>query len=127
MQQFNYDLWSQNPDKWEVKTRDGCEVTQVTRFNIDSKFPIAGVIDKDLEYFTLAGKFRIDEEDPCDLFMTPKQVQKSGWVALCKSDEIQKGRVAWCSNVYRTKEDIEKNVLMTEVIATIQIHWQEPA
>lgn len=67
-----------------VVTRDGREVTQVTKFVARGEiYPIYAVVDGDVYSYTILGEY--DEERPSsrnDLFMATKTVKKDGWVVI---------------------------------------------
>jgi hypothetical protein len=58
----------------KVVTRNGKEVTQLTKFDVDSNYPLTGIIDNKRETFQLNGMFGDNKESNWDLFMaTEKQ------------------------------------------------------
>ena len=58
----------------KVVTRDGREVTQLTKFDnvTDNEFILVGVLCGSLHVFTIDGRFSAGEARPADLFMAPK-------------------------------------------------------
>lgn len=56
-----------------VVTRNGREVTQITLFDIDGDYPVAGVIDKNRFEFSTNGKYLVGQDTERDLFMAPKK------------------------------------------------------
>lgn len=62
----------------KVVTRDGCEVTQLTRFNC-AGVVLVGVVNGYLQTWYEGGKYSgIDRDSGLDLFMPPKTVKR--WV-----------------------------------------------
>lgn len=80
-----------------VVTRDGREVTQVTKFDlIDDVYMIHAVIYGDLESFTLNGEYSKGKESELDLFMAPKKL--SGFINV----------YADSANIYKTKDEADE-------------------
>lgn len=62
MRPFNLDLWEAGEP---VITRNGQKVEQLTKFDLDDKFILAGVVDDTLKVWSIDGKYH----DPVfDLF-----------------------------------------------------------
>jgi hypothetical protein len=104
-----------------VVTRDGREVTQLTKFDAPNcLFPIAAVVAGELETFSIGGKFRIGGETKHDLFMATKTVKKEGWVNVYKnqSNDIE------CGHVFKNPEEAAKYSNSFR-IATTKIEWEE--
>lgn len=68
----------------KVITRDGQEVTQLTKFDVKGEFVIYGVVNKTMESWTTKGSWN-REGTVCntDLFMAPKKL--SGFVNVYPS------------------------------------------
>lgn len=63
----------------KVVTRDGREVTQLTKFDAkDTTYALIGVVDASLQSWTLEGVFEKGETSNADLFIAPKTVKR--WV-----------------------------------------------
>ena len=106
-----------------VVTRDEKPVTQVTKFNTNSHYPIVAVIDKKLEFFTENGHYHPDgKTNSSDLFMAIEIVKKEGWINLYQSDCETLSAIT--SHCHKTKEEAKKNSL-PNCIATIKIEWEE--
>jgi hypothetical protein len=57
----------------KVVTRDGKEVTQLTKFDVYGNYPLTGIINKQRETFKLDGRFGDNKESNCDLFMAEEK------------------------------------------------------
>jgi len=66
-----------------VCTRDGRDVTQLVKFDIDSDYQIWGVINQFMYGWDLDGKNSNLKDTPTDLFMKPKE--NAIWVNVYKS------------------------------------------
>jgi hypothetical protein len=67
-----------------VCTRDGREVTQLVKFDIND-FPLAGIVCGDFYRWKRSGKAGLYDLHYMDLFMAP--VKKTGWVARYAHDD----------------------------------------
>lgn len=73
-------------DAIRYETCDGREVTQVTVFDISSKYPVHGVVNGKVYTFSTDGKFNNKTILCCDLFIiTEKQIEYPClcWVSDC--------------------------------------------
>jgi hypothetical protein len=62
-----------------VVTRDGRPVTQLTLFEIESNFPLKGVVDRNFSTWTKKGFFHdVKKDHPYNLFMYEEK--KSVWI-----------------------------------------------
>lgn len=107
----------------KVITRDGREVTQLTRFDIYGNYPLIGVINKQKETFQINGKFQDSGESTADLFMAPEKI--SCWVNVYLHKSLA-GHVEKIGiRTYTTKENAlkftEVNSRFYTYIKTIEI------
>jgi hypothetical protein len=65
-----------------VCTRDGNEVTQLVKFDIDSSYNVHGVINRNAECFKIDGRYKDDGLSNKDLFMKP--IENAIWVNVYK-------------------------------------------
>lgn len=105
-----------------VVTRHGQPVTQVTKFDANSGYCIAAVVDGEIETFSLDGKFRIEDTSRYDLFMATKTVKKEGWVVLYKNIDND---VQALPLIYTSKEEARDMIGSNYRIATVKIEWEE--
>jgi len=100
----------------KVVTRDGREVTQLSKFNTYRKLCLYGVVDDEVECWTIEGYYM----DGCntvnmDLFIEGKA--RRAWVNIYGN-----GRDIITSGGYRTREDATRNIREDyEYIKTIEI------
>lgn len=111
----------------KVITRDGRDI-RIICFNMSgSAYPIVALVcnqdgDENLRTFRRDGVYYPGSVNNEDLFMAP--VKKEGWINLYKNTEVDRNFVA--QTIYRTKEDAERNILLTlRHIATVHIEWEE--
>jgi hypothetical protein len=71
----------------KVVTRDGREVTQVTKFDIEKPACVYGVINGHIHTFNEIGRYN-NVESLNDLFMAPKVVKYKRWVVLYPCGEF---------------------------------------
>lgn len=100
----------------KVVTREGREVTQFTKFEIDSKFPLHGVVGSKLYSWMIDGYFK--ENNDCssiDLFLAvePQRI----WSNVYKHEN---GNI-WLGGYYRSLLDAKKSIYSKEYIKTIEI------
>lgn len=57
----------------KVITRDGREVTQLTKFDVCSHYPLTGIISKQRETFKLNGQYGDYKDSNFDLFMATEK------------------------------------------------------
>jgi hypothetical protein len=102
----------------KVVTRDGREVTQLTRFDVYGNYPLIGIINKQRESFQLNGQFGDNKESNWDLFMAPEK--KSIWINVYE-DNLRKqlGIVAHCSLDQAIKHKFTPNGF--DYIKTVEI------
>lgn len=75
---FNLEEALANPNR--VVTRIGGKVTQLTKFDVNDDFCIAGVFEDNIRVFTKEGNFFEDEVSDYDLFLLPQT--KTLWVVV---------------------------------------------
>ena len=98
----------------KVVTRDGREVTQLTKFDVRGDFPLTGIIQNQRESFKLNGKYSDHIESHYDLFMAPQK--QSIWVNVYSSE---KGKL-FCLTYY-SKQEANKSQSSANFIKTIEI------
>jgi hypothetical protein len=103
----------------KVVTRDGREVSELTKFESASYFSLAGVLNGSLQTWTDTGHFDtlLTQESDRDLFLFGGQVRRA-WVNIYGN-----GRdIITSSGGYRTREDAIRNIREDyEYIKTIEI------
>jgi hypothetical protein len=100
----------------KVFTRDGREVTQLTRFETDSHYCLYGVVNGFVKDWTSDGKYRLETpECSKDLFLEVKV--RRAWVNVYGN-----GRDILTSGCYRTKQVALHNIREDyEYIKTVEI------
>jgi hypothetical protein len=81
---FNLQEALANPER--VITRDGREVTQLTKFEADNSHCIYAVIDRILRSFDNSGLYHNGCESKYDLFLLPQT--KIVWVVVVKYGDV---------------------------------------
>jgi hypothetical protein len=101
----------------KVVTRDGHEVTQLTKFeSVNDDYSVLGVLDNNLQAWTRQGKFNTNHgECDADLFIAvePQRV----WVNVLKIN----GHIGLGAIGYTKEEAKMKNIHMDKYIKTIEI------
>jgi hypothetical protein len=102
----------------KVVTRDGHEVTQLTKFeSVNDDYPVLGVLDNNLQAWTRQGKFNTNhEESDADLFLAVEPQRK--WVNLYKDVEGDFCLGQWCHSLEEAKHLIDPSL---NFIKTIEI------
>jgi hypothetical protein len=99
-----------------VITRDGREVTQLTKFETYDKFCLYGVVDDEVECWTIDGQYTDNSSCSMDLFLVGKV--RRAWVNVYKNDNQN----FVLSNTYKTKESaINCRLMHYQYIKTIEI------
>ena len=101
----------------KVVTRDGREVTQLTKFEgIAAGYSLVGVLKKGLNAWTIEGRYSQDSTSNMDLFLEGKV--RRAWVNIYGN-----GRDIITSGGYRTKQDAMNSIITDyyEYIKTIEI------
>ena len=86
--------------------------------------------DKWVGLYDESGATLWSKNEPFIINVPPQMVKKSGWVVLRKNHE---GEIKACRTVSPTKELAEQHAkfvwggLDMNIIATVEIHWEEPA
>lgn len=98
-----------------VITRDGREVTQLVKFDVESKYKLFGVVSKNTCSWILEGKHinYYQQESKYDLFMNPTTVKVEGWINVYVD--------GYHSKFYSSKEIAEKNSIVEKPHKTIFI------
>jgi hypothetical protein len=100
----------------KVVTRDGREVTQLSKFNTYRKLCLYGVVDDEVECWTIDGQYSEQETGNMDLFLEGKV--QSVWVNVYKSDKQN----ILVTGTYKTKESAMNCILTSyQYIKTIEI------
>jgi hypothetical protein len=86
---FNWELYNNNRDKYKVVTRDGDEVTQLTKFLATGLCPLYGVVNCNLKAWYLGGKFQEHDElsHNYDLQLQYEEEVVESWVNLYKTND----------------------------------------
>ena len=101
----------------KVVTREGREVTQLTKFEIDGKFPLHGVVGSRLYSWMIDGYF--NENNDCssiDLFLVVETQRQ--WVNLYKDVKGNFCLGQWCDSLDEAKNLIDPSL---NFIKTIEI------
>ena len=69
----------------KVVTRDGREVTELTKFDIPGPYPVLGVVEGVISNWTIDGSFLPPFEENRDLFLAVEP--QSIWVNVYKSND----------------------------------------
>jgi len=116
---FNWEEYNNNRDKYKVVTRDGDEVTQLTKFEeVSSYSSLIGVKNKLLYSWYDKGQFASGGESNFDLQLQYEEEVVESWVNLYRSIE---GHIV-VSNTYVTKEEAKKQVISNNYIKTINLN-----
>jgi hypothetical protein len=101
----------------KIVTRDGREVTQLTKFEDAEDYPLGAVIEGKIQSWNIDGYYYIEEESDTDLFLAVEM--QSAWVNIYRhSNRID----MLISGTYKTKEVAIKNISEGwEYIKTIEI------
>jgi hypothetical protein len=101
----------------KVLTRDGQEVTQLSKFETDSDYCLYGVVNGVVKDWTIDGKYRLETpECSKDLFIEGKV--QSVWINVYKSDKQN----ILVSGSYKKKETALNCILTSyQYIKTIEI------
>ena len=68
----------------QYKTRDGREVTQLTRFDVKGSYPVVGVNDGTVRTWTVNGQYRrADDDSRYDLIEVKPRIKRDVWVNVC--------------------------------------------
>lgn len=86
-----------------VVTRDGNPVTQVTKFDCDSAYPLRAVIDGKIISFTTNGNTNVSIEHEHDLFMA----EPERWVNVYWNEEKQN---AYCGFHHSSEAEAKANI-----------------
>jgi hypothetical protein len=101
----------------KIVTRDGREVTQLTKFEDAEEYPLGAVLEGKIQSWSIDGYYYIDRlgENNADLFIEAKV--RRGWVNVYGN-----GRDIITSGGYITREDATRNIREDyEYIKTIEI------
>jgi hypothetical protein len=103
----------------KVFTRDGREVTQLTKFETYDKFCLYGVVDDEVECWTIDGQYTGNSSCSMDLFLESKV--QSVWVNVYR--KCWDGEIFIGNNRYKSHEDAIEDVRENDpdYIKTIEI------
>jgi hypothetical protein len=94
-----------------VVTRDGQAVTQLTKFDCDSEYPLCAVIDGVLitytingSYYTINGSYKEGEQHDLDLFMA----EPERWANVYWDEEKNYGFIS--SVIYSSEAEARANI-----------------
>jgi hypothetical protein len=88
-----------------VVTRDGREVTQLTKFDCDGNYPLCAVVDGKIISFTIDGTY-LSKRGEClyDLFMTEPEM----WMNVYWDHKISKANSIRCT--YPSEKEAKANI-----------------
>jgi hypothetical protein len=118
---FDWEEYNNNRDKYKVVTRDGDEVTQLTKFERLPLLPVLMGVEGGVTLirWTESGHFRLNKSySDFDLQLQYKEEVVESWVNLYRSIE---GYIV-VSNTYVTKEEAKKQVISNNYIKTINLN-----
>ncbi len=85
---FDWELYNNNRDKYKVVTRDGDEVTQLTKFEGVNNYPLRGCKANYIQSWELNGSYhKHNESDSFDLQLQYEEEVFESWVNLYKADD----------------------------------------
>ena len=127
MKEFNLNEYLKDLSQ-KVVTKDGRKV-RIICTDAKNEFPIITLITNDdkevLMDYNNNGKVSPDEMTDLDLFFEP--IKREGWVNIF--DNFPKeNHDYYCDNIYKTKEDAEKDAKKYNVdnyVTTTKIEWEE--
>ena len=101
-----------------VITRDGREVTQLSKFDTYLNLCLYGVVDDEVECWTIDGQYYPRGTSNMDLYIVAKV--QSIWVNVYKNQKD--GKISIGYNQYKSKDDAEqKGVCNSSYFKTIEI------
>jgi hypothetical protein len=117
---FDWEEYNSNRDKYKVVTRDGNEVTQLTKFEYVSNYPLRGCKNNSLESWRLSGDYCIiNGSHSFDLQLQYEEEVVESWVNLYRGND---GRV-YTSATYKNKEEaITRYNSLNNYIKTINLN-----
>lgn len=116
---FDWEEYNSNRDKYKVVTRDGDEVTQLTKFEeVSSYSSLIGVKNKLLYSWYDKGQFASGGESNFDLQLQYEEEIVESWVNLYKADN---GNL-YTSNTYTSKNYAENSRNPGNYIKTINLN-----
>lgn len=123
MKQFDVQEYLKNPDR-KIITRDGRSASVVCTDGRNEVYPIIALIQcddgKDVNTYTIEGRFDSYNDYPIDLFFAPEK--KEGWIKVYQGKSRDNTFV--CNRIFATKEEAEKQK-KDNVVAIIKIEWEE--
>lgn len=99
---FDWEEYNNNREKYKIFTRDGDEVTQLTKFEITTDCTLVGILLNELKFFYINGKYLETREHGFDLFLHYEEDVVESWVNLYYNNDD--GRIS-TSGSFLTKED----------------------
>jgi hypothetical protein len=99
-----------------VITRDGREVTQLTKFDTIFCNPIFGVVDGRVESWFRDGSYTEDETTSFDLFMKPKE--NAVWVNVYKQGD---GALVVGAFPFKSEAEAKEKSLGSNYLKTVKI------
>lgn len=106
------------PEGYEVVTRSGEKVTQLTKFECDSITPYRGVFNGAVQSWHKHGEYAYNNECERDLFLRP--IPRERWVVV-----VDRNSHVWAASVneYDSEADISKeHTQMAYPDAKVSIH-----
>lgn len=107
------------PEGFEVVTRSGEKVTQLTKFDTVSHLSLRGVLGKSIESWVENGKWnQVDAHSDYDLFLRP--IPRERWVVV-----VQRNESNWAGPISSSEESAEiskENMQIAYPDAKVSIH-----
>lgn len=97
----------------KVVTRDGREVTQLTKFDCEDDC-LAGVLENNAKTWRANGRYTKYEETCLDLFMAPKTVKR--WVNFYPEDE---------ASVYCDEKEAKLRAASSAIAIAVPVEFEE--
>ncbi len=105
----------------KVVTRDGREVTQLTKFEItENEYPLIGVVGDRIRSWTIKGQlFRDGRFAECDLFMAPTTVKR--WVNFYETEHPDKSN----GYAFKTEAAAKRAALSNAIAIAVPVEFEE--
>jgi len=114
---FDWEKYNNNRDKYKVVTRNGDEITQLTKFKIQQDYYLIGVNSYGLVKWKKTGTYLCNQMHNNDLFLQHEEEVVESWVNLYKADN----GTLYTSNTYTSKNYAENSCNPGNYIKTINL------
>jgi hypothetical protein len=84
---FDWEEYNNNRDKYKVVTRNGDEITQLTKFKIQQDYYLVGVNSYGLVKWKKTGTYLCNQMHNNDLFLEHEEEVVESWVNLYRTDD----------------------------------------